>query len=59
MIERKYVIAAITAAIVIFGVFVWAVAEAEPEVKYCKNLTTGEVFVVEANYPCPGNTVKI
>ena len=32
---------------------------ANPQVKYCKNFTTGEVFVVEANMPCPYPTVEI
>ena len=29
------------------------------EVKFCKNLTTGEIIVVEINYPCPYPTVRI
>jgi hypothetical protein len=33
--------------------------EATPEIKYCKNFETGEVFVVEANMPCPYPTVEL
>ena len=29
------------------------------EVKYCKDYTTGEIYVVEANMPCPYPTVEI
>ena len=34
-------------------------ALANPQVKYCKNFQTGEIFVVEANMPCPYPTAEI
>ena len=36
----------------------WQISNAQ-EVKYCKNLRTGEIVVVQKNYPCPSGTVKI
>lgn len=59
MFERKYVIAAIAVTILIFGLLAYGIAKADPEVKYCKDMRTGEIFVVEAGYPCPGTTVEI
>ena len=29
------------------------------DVKYCKNFQTGEIYVVEANMPCPYPTAEI
>ena len=29
------------------------------QVKYCKNPRTGEIIVIEANYPCPSGTHKV
>ena len=49
---------AVTIFVVGFCLFIVISANADG-VKHCKDLTTGEVFVVEENYPCPGNTVKI
>lgn len=36
-----------------------SVSAQEPQVKYCKNLTTGEIIVVEIGLPCPAGTAKI
>ncbi len=41
------------------AIIVAAVLLNQPEVKYCKNLTTGEIHVVEVNMPCPYPTVRV
>ncbi len=47
----------------IFGlvliVFAIAVDAQGQQVKYCKNFQTGEIYVVEANMPCPYPTVEL
>jgi hypothetical protein len=43
----------IAALIIIMRMPVVDAQEDEPEVKYCQDLTTGEVAVVEEGAPCP------
>lgn len=46
--------------VILLGMLIWAEGtSAQPKIKYCKNLRTGEIVVVEGNYPCPAGTVKI
>lgn len=45
------------AIILSFGLMSFVCAQGG--VKYCKNLQTGEIIVVEEGYPCPSGTVKI
>ncbi len=59
MFENKHVIAAIVVTILIFGLLAWGVAQASPDIKLCKNFETGEIYVVEANMPCPYPSVEI
>ena len=61
--STKKVIAAVLALLVIGIICHLPTVEAqdddEPEVKYCQDLTTGEVTVVEAGMPCPYPTAEM
>ena len=52
----------LTIAIIVFTVMAMAQGAKKAlsqEVKYCKNYETGEIYVVEANMPCPYPTVEL
>jgi hypothetical protein len=52
----KYLILPIMGALFVLVISGQATAT---DVKYCKDYTTGEIYVVEANMPCPYPTVEI
>lgn len=46
--------------VAIIGFAIAAVMEGfATEVKYCKDYTTGKIYVVEKNMPCPYPTVEL